>query len=711
MASGPLPVSPLPLPPFASGHPDRAQSGRPHDQRAWIIALSATLVVLMGCIVGLLALNATGYLGESPEGEVRSAPSMPTPEPTSPTFAPSPTALPTPTPTPTPTPRGDSRGIPGGRGSLPANPRTQIVRPEGSRIEFLGTGTALDGVAIDFPSGAIRTPRAVTVAEAGVPQPLPAGATRASPELEITTEGLAEFAAPARITLPMQGVTDPSRVVPLYYDSASGAWDLAPVVGYDSERRTITTETVHFSRFVLAEDHSTDPFLDTGFDPLRHGWSVGNTGSYLTPGGNCLGMASYAKWHFSRGSEGLHDAYQDRVAKLAATRAHLAESQFWALMHVTAGLIAEAAAESRPDDLLASTGIRLAAALHITDRPQILLLGGLASLRPVGHAVLVTGFTGTEFEVYDPNSVGERRTIPWSPSNGLGPYDNGQLYSGFHIYGLPGLGADARFADIDSDARSGFLDSADLTVTNPQDGARLTSPILQVEGSVRGRIASATHVVVFVYEHPFLASIVDGRFVASVPVPSRQGDVPIFVLAGRRASDVLTYFGSDTAARALRVNRPLDDALVVTLTWEQDATDVDLYVREPSGSTVWYQNRAGQPGASLDNDATRGYGPEHYSLSPPGGAEADNGTYAVRVHYYSGPPFAEVNVHVDVMFPQPGAGHFFGSGACVIAGASESNSNPASDGSGWLDVGSLRFDGSYWSVEWNPAVRAPGCRV
>jgi hypothetical protein len=70
--------------------------------------------------------------------------------------------------------------------------------------------------------------------------------------------------------------------------------------------------------------------------------------------------------------------------------------------------------------------------------------------------------------------------------------------------------------------------------------------------------------------------------------------------------------------------------LQVTLTWDTDLSDVDLYVLEPDSTWVYYGNEVG-PTASLDVDDTEGFGPENIFV-PPGNSAA--GTYSAAVDMY-----------------------------------------------------------------------------
>lgn len=63
-----------------------------------------------------------------------------------------------------------------------------------------------------------------------------------------------------------------------------------------------------------------------------------------------------------------------------------------------------------------------------------------------------------------------------------------------------------------------------------------------------------------------------------------------------------------------RLTKLLDLGLRVVLTWDTDATDVDLWVTEPSGEKCYYQHNLTTIGGLLSRDMTDGYGPEEYCL-------------------------------------------------------------------------------------------------
>lgn len=71
--------------------------------------------------------------------------------------------------------------------------------------------------------------------------------------------------------------------------------------------------------------------------------------------------------------------------------------------------------------------------------------------------------------------------------------------------------------------------------------------------------------------------------------------------AAERESEVRAWYGVPTRAD-----------LVTIITWNQDNTDVDLHVTEPSGEECYFQNPRTRSGGYLSGDVTDGFGPEMY---------------------------------------------------------------------------------------------------
>ncbi len=85
--------------------------------------------------------------------------------------------------------------------------------------------------------------------------------------------------------------------------------------------------------------------------------------------------------------------------------------------------------------------------------------------------------------------------------------------------------------------------------------------------------------------------------------------------------------------------------LRVTISWNSDATDVDLWLIEPSGEKCFYGNRRTRNGGELTEDMTQGYGPERYRAK-----KAMPGEYRVVVHYFrANPNLLGGETHVNVV--------------------------------------------------------------
>jgi len=94
-----------------------------------------------------------------------------------------------------------------------------------------------------------------------------------------------------------------------------------------------------------------------------------------------------------------------------------------------------------------------------------------------------------------------------------------------------------------------------------------------------------------------------------------------------------------------------DDAdLTVTISWNTDNTDVDLWVVEPGGHACGHSKKKTPNGGELLDDLTRGYGPERYRIR-----RAVAGEYVVLVKYYRGNPnLIAGETHVDVAVTRRG---------------------------------------------------------
>jgi Ca-activated chloride channel family protein len=78
-----------------------------------------------------------------------------------------------------------------------------------------------------------------------------------------------------------------------------------------------------------------------------------------------------------------------------------------------------------------------------------------------------------------------------------------------------------------------------------------------------------------------------------------------------------------------RLLKLLDLDVRIVMTWDADATDIDLWVTEPSGEKCYYQHNRTTIGGLLSNDFTQGYGPEEYCVR-----NAMKGEYKIQANFY-----------------------------------------------------------------------------
>jgi Ca-activated chloride channel family protein len=79
-----------------------------------------------------------------------------------------------------------------------------------------------------------------------------------------------------------------------------------------------------------------------------------------------------------------------------------------------------------------------------------------------------------------------------------------------------------------------------------------------------------------------------------------------------------------------RLRENLDTDLRIVMSWDADATDIDLHVLEPGGEEAYYgNNRTGQ-GGLVSQDVTDGYGPEEYLIRV-----APTGAYTLKTRYFA----------------------------------------------------------------------------
>jgi uncharacterized protein YfaP (DUF2135 family) len=206
---------------------------------------------------------------------------------------------------------------------------------------------------------------------------------------------------------------------------------------------------------------------------------------------------------------------------------------------------------------------------------------------------------------------------------------------------------------------------------------------MEVAGTFEGVSCPAGVIAVNGFMQQFAVTGKDGTFAEKVVL--RNGDNHLAVQIGEHYTTRLIR-GTFAASK-----------LLVTLVWDTNTTDVDLYVSEAGGHTVYYSSKSGE--GNLDVDRTSGYGPENYSVGAAGRA-ITAGRYVVRVHYYGdrglGRTEWTTRIISDEGTPAQQRRTYYG----ILDRSDSGNASPGDRGSDWNDVavavvdakGNVRFE-------------------
>jgi tetratricopeptide (TPR) repeat protein len=110
----------------------------------------------------------------------------------------------------------------------------------------------------------------------------------------------------------------------------------------------------------------------------------------------------------------------------------------------------------------------------------------------------------------------------------------------------------------------------------------------------------------------------------------------------RKVSDALAdHFGE----RLEKMDpKKLQSDLRVSMSWNTDGTDIDLWVIEPDGTKCFYSHNRTKNGGELSQDMTQGYGPERYQMK-----KAIAGEFKIVAHYFrANPNLLGGETHVNV---------------------------------------------------------------
>jgi len=558
--------------------------------------------------------------------------------------------------------------------------------PLGDTLTPAGGEVQLDDIVFSLPPDSTVGDVKFTHSLVSPPAGFPSDFTPVGEAHDISLDHPEYLNAPVILTLPYDdtgmGSDEDGGVVALHYDGTH--YEPMTILSQDPVHNTLTIDSRDFSiislGYIAAAVFSTFATSYTdGFAPTANGWDINNFGSYFSPGGNCLGMSAYACWFYTSHAGNLFGHYSTvggaptSIAHLTATRAHLAQSQSWALQfhnyeQSLGGTI---------------TGKLMKYFLANFNEPLVLVLTGA----PGGHASVVYGWDATGFTFYDVNFNSVVQHLPWTFAGGFGSYAGGFAAPGFTQFGFvaePSLGRTEDFAALTTEAEGGFTGSSDISLTSPTPDQEIDARDAQLTGALSGSLNSLATLLCYVKGLPQTVPVSGGAFNSTIPI--NNGDNTLILLAGVNLSQQSNWYQNcATLIRNVKGNKQ-DADMLATLTWDQDQTDVDLYVTEPGGETSWYRNHITSNGMELDFDNVEGYGPEHTSVSTLEGDTVLPGPYVIRVHYYQdhggGPVTGKVTVVLHEGKPEQTVQNF----PFAIGTGSPANAAPGGTGPDWVDI-------------------------
>ena len=566
------------------------------------------------------------------------------------------------------------------------------IGPSGGNVAVTGS-SPLSGFSLQIPSGVARELVSFTVKHADITgvEGLPEGAKVVSKMIQIVASSSQDWNeykvldSPALVTMPydQSKVTDEDAVRFYRYDGQSQSLSATGFIGQDKAANTITFAISTFSNFTAIEilmdffeGNNASIGYDTGFRPKSDGFFVPNQGSYQTAGGNCLGMAAFAKWYYRWQKpvtgDGLFNKYRegddgewrdDATAIQLATRASIMAT--WKLNIPEMSMINSASRQA---------GLSLIHGMVVSGEPQVI---GLYTQYVNGtwnqgsHAILAYKYSNGAFDTYDPNDPGTapgnaKKLIPFTYSGGFTQiYQSGLnaatplQFNWFYHAGDKVFTPDIAYKGLFDSAEKKFQgDSTFPTVelTDEDTTPAGTTPVdtdmddvrdtpqnkITISGTITGGLQPVTSTLIFVANQKFETTVdANGAFSKQVPLYTGVNDIIILATKYNTVSNWAGFLRDKVECTASPA------ALTITMSWGQDSSDADLHVLEPTlggtaGRHIYYNNKGSSYDNSpyLDFDNTYGYGPEHYYATegmalPNSDDENLYGTYSIRVHYYA----------------------------------------------------------------------------
>ncbi len=353
-------------------------------------------------------------------------------------------------------------------------------------------------------------------------------------------------------------------------------------------------------------------------------------------------MTSFSLWYYeniksSRGD--FYPKYYDILAydsdrkvlrgqDIIATRAFISISQQW---NTYIPAVAQQQALSDSDKYASIRNIILN-----TGNPVLIYLYHTNGSSDA-HSVLAYAFNHLDGDIslYDPNHPGTTKTIHFDSSENS--FDSYSGYDGIVYNGDGSLNLSEPYQNILDDADSNFQRSGNavININSHTDGQQTTDRNIELAGIIESGEVLVTKFTVMVGSTPFSVNLGnDGSF--NIPISLESGINHLqFVTEGNDSNGNLINVPNNMATIDFTIDLNVPNSVIlVTLTWDTNDTDIDLYVIDPTGDYSCWYNQTTSDGGELDYDIITGYGPEHWTLMSTDTVRYDK-PYKVRLHYFS----------------------------------------------------------------------------
>lgn len=599
---------------------------------------------------------------------------------------------------------------------------TQVISSQGGTITLEGNSD-LAGTTVTIPVASVD--REINFSIGTVEAEILNGPdTLSDTLLYIDVEEYRGFSQPMEITMKFADTEEEKDDVPVpVYVDDNGMLNALTIKSIDISEGTVTFYTYHASKFTYytipdLTDYPTS--YDTGFKPSVDGFQERNQGSSLYTGGECYGMASFAKWYWFNHGGGLYSKFtdtnmgvsyddnsdvitgQDIIATMAFQYTK-DEKDILFLEEAQHSYMTELDEDGNPkysmkNDYAAKMIID---SLYWGMPCEVGVYSG--PVKKGGHSVLAYKYEQDPDEpqyyyiyIYDPNAPGrDDQYLTVDINTGafiMGSYPAGTLDYRLTTTGWATFTIVDKYQNILDQAEAGFANTMiDLNITSHEDGDEVEEGKIYLTGTVDSyqvfgeQIAKYVDIInedgdVFTAE---LTSHGTDPATFEMEVPLKHGEnylyfAPYYVdqygYHNQLTTDMTDWFLINSTVAA--------NVIYVTLTWDAQP-DVDLYVTNPAGETAWYSNYSTSAGGYLDIDDTSSYGPEHFTLTTENTVYWDEG-YEINVHYYNGegPTSYTVTVIVNPDTPEAYSEVFYG----YLSEDNSSNNSPGGSGPDWAYI-------------------------